>query len=400
MLREPEQLDNLMRQRNSHEDLAAAQLKALLLRQKQLQGLEERLKRMEGQKYQNDNPNDSVLAQKQKQLEEFEKKLSMLENSFSSPIDQQEGEIGSITTDNYANNLMTNFPADLQVQRQTLEKLSYLEDQLVQLKELKAQMLQGAEIMERRHMEVKYSNDLEEPKSNRDQVIQMPFDAKDQIEIVDFNQRTSTSKPQDQSNQSLGRSELEVATEAMLGYLNMKEKAETDPVDENAVLQQLMERLMSASVEEKDLVSSQPIQGVYNDELEEDHEDQIQDQMNENQNENNEEENDEEQHEYERLLDEDKEEDDFDGPLKGEDAMSEILATSQRIDTAIDGLGHQINQVKQSESLITTEKEREYFMDVLGKLQTQMDELIEIRSKINYYKELMDQNQQVCSLLI
>jgi hypothetical protein len=363
MLKVPENLDVLLKERNAHEGLASAQLKSLLLRQKQLQALEQQLKMMEGQttKLESAPEQSAILNHKQKQLEQFEQQLAMLENSFNDQDLGQPDQVESITTDNYANSIMSNFPADLQVQKQTYEKLSYLEEQLAQLKELKAQMIEGAEIMEKKHNQVKEIHDIAE-----------------NVQVVNIPKNNS-------SVDGLSRSELEVATEAMLGYLNMKEQNEEgENLDEELILQQLMQRLMASSVDKNELMGPVDIQN-----------DQTQDDQMESEN--------KDQHEYQRLLDEEEELESEEGeedPLKGEEALSEIIATSERIDLAIDGLNHQINQVKQSEDLITTEKERVYYKDVLGKLELQMNELVEIRTKIDYYKELMNQNQEVLLLVI
>jgi hypothetical protein len=73
--------------------------------------------------------------------------------------------------------------------------------------------------------------------------------------------------------------------------------------------------------------------------------------------------------------------------LESDETMGD---TAARIQDAIKEITEQLNMVKQSESLITNEQEREYYESVVQKLEEQLEELKQIYHDLSTYKEIIE----------
>ncbi|KAJ3256872.1 hypothetical protein HK103_005116 [Boothiomyces macroporosus] len=365
-------LDSLSKQEDLQDTLVQTQLQTLYLKQQELQALAEKLAQLENTQMTQEQANQiqqETLRMKQK-LEFFN-----TESSTTLQIDEEQFD-GTITTAGAGQEMEEDAILDqllndsvvreklTQLRQQSLE-LNYLEDQLANLKMLKQKMKEKQEIlsqvseenMEESLKKLSHENiesELERSEQAYQEFQNLKHDAH-QHELDNEHQELLTLiNAMSKHLESLEEQQMEIQNQAE----QTEEPPAKNPTDDGAAIEQLMTRLFEASVKESEEQSKpHPAMELEDGEVQET----------------------------------------IDPPLQqNEDDEDEktLEGTYLKIQFAIEQISQQIKEVKDSERLIQTEKERSYYDLVLGKLQSQLQELVDIQNKISMYRNILTEDEK------
>ncbi|KAJ3314100.1 hypothetical protein HDV04_001131 [Boothiomyces sp. JEL0838] len=368
-------LDSLSKQEDLQDTLVQTQLQTLYLKQQELQALAEKLAQLENTQMTQEQANQiqqETLRMKQK-LEFFN-----TESSTTLQIDEEQFD-GTITTAGAEQEIEEDAILDqllndsvvreklTQLRQQSLE-LNYLEDQLANLKMLKQKMKEKQEIlsqvseanMEESLKKLSHENiesELERSEQAYQEFQNLKHDAH-QHELDNEHQELLTLiNAMSKHLESLEEQQMEIQNQAEQDQ-QTEEPPAKNPTDDGATIEQLMTRLFEASVKESEEQSKpHPAMELEDGEVQET----------------------------------------IDPPLQeNEDDEDEktLEGTYLKIQFAIEQISQQIKEVKDSEKLIQTEKERSYYDLVLGKLESQLQELVDIQNKISMYKNILTEDEK------
>ncbi|KAJ3323581.1 hypothetical protein HDV06_001605 [Boothiomyces sp. JEL0866] len=368
-------MDSLSKQEDLQDTLVQTQLQTLYLKQQELQALAEKLAQLENTQMTQEQANQiqqETLRMKQK-LEFFNR-----ESSATLQIDEEEHLEGTITTagaeqemeedailEQLLNDTVVREKLE-QLRQQSLE-LNYLEDQLANLKLLKQKMKEKQEILSK----VSEDNIEESLKKLSHDNIETELERSEQA-FQEFQSLKQDHHHQEELNNE--HQELLDLINAMSKHLETleeqqnelqneveksEEKEEPTPRKNNkdsAAIENLITRLFEASVKESDdQTTIHPAMELEEGEI------------------------------VEEVDSKDEQDENKENTLEG---------TYLKIQFAIKQISNQIQEVKDSEKLIQTEKERSYYDLVLGKLESQLQELVEIKNKISFYQNILTEDEK------
>ncbi|KAJ3275136.1 hypothetical protein HDV01_001275 [Terramyces sp. JEL0728] len=380
-------MDSLSKQEDLQDTLVQTQLKHLYLKQQELQTLAEKLAQLENTQMTQEQANQiqqETLRMKQK-LEFFN-----TESSATLQIEEEENIDGTITTAAAEHEIQEDAILDQllndtvvreklsQLRQQSLE-LNYLEDQLANLKMLKQKMKEKQEILSRvsednieESLKQLSGDNVEGELAESERAYQdfqnLKQEHAHQNELdIEHQELLALINAMSKQLESLEEQQLDIQIQAEQHDLK-KETVPKQSDGDSAAIEQLITRLFEASVKESGDITHPAL------ELEEaEVPDDIKDQDLEA------------EHDSQPVAEQDSEENTKEQSLEG---------TFLKIQFAIDQITQQINEVKESEKLIQTEKERSYFDLVLGKLESQLQELVDIKSKISLYQNILSEDEK------
>ncbi|KAJ3361450.1 hypothetical protein HDU91_003919 [Kappamyces sp. JEL0680] len=364
----------LMETRDLQQKLADAQLESLKLKQRQLELLEAKLAALEAM----ENDRESSLHASDGAKDEAKDEVKG--GDLDPTVTAQASTTTLLDQDNhdFVASMMSHpvFRDKIgELQRQSQE-LAHLEAQLESLKDLKKKMKEKQDLVAsvtREQVEELDREDQGEDVSTTHPALDAAIASGSGVESAAIPEPLETV-----SIKGSGLSELEAATEAMERYLDRQaelrlvgEPSSKDLATEAHDLEKLMERLMNASMlEDQDtgaaqLPATEPSDVSFAPEA------------------------------PDVAKVDNAEDEDASDPSPVDDL--EMDDTSAKIELAIQQITEQLDSIKSAKDMITTPEEQDYFDSVVGKLSSQLEELLEIKTKVTYYKELLELQKTVAA---